>query len=70
MLSISTVSHCQLYVLYIDLLAELHADLFSHHANLLEVYVFAAVDERGEGVMPNKSCRRCNRKRQRRRRGG
>ena len=31
-------------------LAELHGDLFSHHSCPLEVYVFVAVDERGEHV--------------------
>ena len=29
-------------------LAELHGDVFSRHASPLEVYVFVAVDERGE----------------------
>ena len=52
------------------LLAELHADLFSRHASPLEVYVFVAVDEIGEYVMPDEICGRCNAKQQRRRRGG
>ena len=43
--------------------------MFSHHDSPLEVYVFAAVDERGEYVM-SEICRRCNGKQQRRRRGG
>ena len=50
--------------------AELHADLFSHHASPLEVYVFLAVDLRGEDVMSDEICRRCNGKQQRRRRDG
>ena len=40
------------------LLAGLLTDLFSHHASSLEVYVFVAVDERGEDDI--KLCRRCN----------
>ena len=35
------------------MLAELPADLFSHHASPLEFYIFVAVDERGEDVMPD-----------------
>ena len=50
-------------------LAELHGDLFSRHASLLEVYVSVAVDERGEDVMSDEICRRCNGKQQRRRGG-
>ena len=51
-------------------LAELHGDLFSHHASPLEVYVFVAVANRGEHVMSGEICRRCNGKQQGRRRGG
>ena len=51
-------------------LPELHADLFSRHASPLEVYVLAAVDERGEDVMSDEMCRVRNRKQQRARRGG
>ena len=51
-------------------LAELHGDVFSRHASPLEVYVFVAVDEIGEYVMPDEICGRCNAKQQRRRRGG
>ena len=49
---------------------ELHADLFSRHASPLEIYVFVAIDERGEYVMFDEICRRYNAKQQRRRRGG
>ena len=52
---------------WILFLAELHADLFSHRASPLEVFVFVAVAERGEDVMSDEICRRCNGKRQRRR---
>ena len=45
-------------------MAELHPDLFSRHASPLEVYVFVAVDERGEDVMSDEICRRCNGKQQ------
>ena len=38
----------------IILLAELNADLFSRHASPLEVYVFVAVDDRGEDVCPTR----------------
>ena len=48
----------------------LHADLFSRHTSPVEVYVFLAVDERGEDVMFDEIGRRCNGKQQRRRRGG
>ena len=48
---------------------DLHADLFSRHASPLEVYVFVAVDERGEDVVSDETCHLCNGK-QRRRRGG
>ena len=48
------------------ILAELHADLFSRHASPLEGYALAAVDERGEDVMSDTICRRCNGKQQRR----
>ena len=51
-------------------LAELHGDLFSCHASPLEDYVFVAVDERGEGVMPDEIGRRNNEKQEMRRRGG
>ena len=51
-------------------MAELHADLFSRHASPLDVYVFAAVDDRSEDVMSDNIFRRCNGKQQRRRRGG
>ena len=51
-------------------LPELHGDLFSRHASPLEVYVCVAVGERGEDVMSDEICRRCNGKQQRRRRGG
>ena len=52
------------------ILGELHADLFSRHASPLEVCVFVAVEERGEDVISDEICRRCNGKQQRRRRGG
>ena len=52
------------------ILAELHADLFSRHASPLEVCVFVAIDERGEDVMSDEICRRCNGKQRRRRRSG
>ena len=54
------------------LLAELHGDMFSHPASPLqvEVYVFVAVDERGEHITSDEICRPCNGKQQRRRRGG
>ena len=42
----------------------------SRHASLLEIYVFVAVDERGEHVMSDQIYRRCNGKQQGRRRGG
>ena len=48
---------------------ELHADLFSRHASPLEVCDVAAVDDRGEEVMHDKICRRCDGKKQRRRGG-
>ena len=51
-------------------MAELHGDLFSRHASPLEVYVFVVVDEKGEHVMSDEICRRCNGKQQGRRRGG
>ena len=43
---------------------EMHADLFSRHANSLEVYVFVAVANRGEDVMSDAICRRFNGKQQ------
>ena len=46
------------------LLTELHPDLFSRHASPFEAYVFVAVDERGEDVMSDEICRRCNGKQQ------
>ena len=52
------------------LLAELHGDLFSRHASPLEGYVFVMIDDRGEDVLSDEICRRCNGKQQRRRRGG
>ena len=52
------------------LLAELHADVFSRLASPLEVYVFAAVDERSEHGMFDEICRRCNGKQLRSRRDG
>ena len=52
------------------ILPEMRADLFSRHASPLELYVFVAVDERGEDVMSDEICRRCNGKQHRRRRGG
>ena len=52
-------------------MAELHADLFSCHANPLEVCVFEAVDERDKDVMSDDIiCRRCSGKQQIRRCGG
>ena len=51
-------------------MVEFHGDLFSRHAVPLEGYVFVVVDDRGEDVLSNEICRRCNRKQQRRRRGG
>ena len=56
------------YVMYRS--AKLHGDLFSRHASPLEVYVFVAVDERGEHALSDEICRRCNGKQQGRRRGG
>ena len=44
--------------------------VYSRHASPLEVYFFVAVDERGEHVMSDEICRRCNGERQGRRRGG
>ena len=38
----------------IHVLTELNADLFSRHASPLEVYVFVAVDDRGEDVCPTR----------------
>ena len=32
-------------------LADFHADLFSRHANAVDVYVFVTVDERGEDIV-------------------
>ena len=52
------------------LLPELHADLFTRHASPLEACVFVAVNERGEDVVSDKICRRCNGTQQRRRRAG
>ena len=54
----------------IEILPELHADLFSCHACPLEFYVFVAVDERGESVMSDEICRRCSGTQQRRRHDG
>ena len=48
-------------------MAELHGDLFSPHASPLEAYVSVAVDERGEEVMSDETCRRNNGKQERRR---
>ena len=45
--------------LYVHIiLPELHADLISHHASPLEVYVFVAVDGRREDVTSDEICRR------------
>ena len=55
---------------YYNVLAELHGDLFSHHASPVVVYVFVVVDERGEQVMSDEICRRCNGTQQGRRFGG
>ena len=60
--------HCNSSILF--WLAELHGDLFSRHVGPLELYVFVAVDERGEHVMSDEICRRCNRTQQGRRCGG
>ena len=50
--NLGSSSHLQkVFSARISLLAELHGVLFSHHASPLEVYVFVAVDERGEHVM-------------------
>ena len=69
--NLGSSSHLQkVFSARISLLAELHGVLFSHHASPLEVYVFVAVDERGEHVMSDEICRRCNGKQQGRRRGG
>ena len=51
-------------------LAKLHADLSSRHVSPLEVYAFVAVDDRGEDVLSDEICGRCNGKQQRRRRDG
>ena len=48
----------------ISKLAELHGDLFSRHASPLEGYIFVVVDDRGEDVLSDEICRRCNRKQQ------
>ena len=50
----------------------MHGDLFSRwrHASPLDVYVFVVVDERGEHIMSDDICRRCNGKQQGMRRGG
>ena len=62
----------ELYVrlIGISIFAELQADLFSRHASPLEACVFVAVNERGEDVVSDKICRRCNGTQQRRRRAG
>ena len=49
---------------------EFHGDWFSRRASPLEVYVFVAVDERGEDVVSDEICRRNNGKLERWRRGG
>ena len=49
---------------------EFHGDWFSRRASPLEVYVFVAVDERGEDVVSDGICDRCNGKLPRRGRGG
>ena len=55
--ALENVDNCHV----IRLLAELHGDLFSRNASPLEVYyVFVAVDERGEHVMSEEICCRCN----------
>ena len=41
-------------------LADFHADLFSRHANAVDVYVFVTVDERGEDIVSDEICCRCN----------
>ena len=46
-----------------------YGGLFSHHASPLEGYVFVVVDDRGEDVLPDEICHRCNGKQQRKRRG-
>ena len=43
---------------------ELHDDLFSHHVRPLVVHVFVAVAERGDDVMSDEICHRCNGKQQ------
>ena len=45
---------------------ELHADSFSRHAVPLEVWVFVALDERGEDVISEEICCGCDGKHQRR----
>ena len=65
--NLGSSSHLQkVFSARISLLAELHGVLFSHHASPLEVYVFVAVDERGEHAMSDEICRRFNGKPQRR----
>ena len=59
-----------LFLCSIIKLTESHGDLFSRHDSPVEVCVFVAVDERGEYVMSDEICRRCNGKQQRRKRGG
>ena len=54
----------------VSVLSELHADLFSHLASPLEVYVFVAVANRGEDIMSDEICHRFNEKQQYRRRSG
>ena len=58
-----------IFLRFLPLLAETHANLFSRLAGPLEVSVFVVVDERGEDVMSDDICHRCNGK-QERRRGG
>ena len=53
-----------------NILAELHADLFSRHVIPLEVYVIVAVANRGEEIMSDEICRRFSGKQQHKRRSG
>ena len=59
-----------LFLCSIIKLTESHGDLFSRHDSPVEVCVFVAVDERGEYVMSDEICRRCNVKQQGRGGGG
>ena len=60
---------CYCLVAY-DTLAKLPGDLFSPRPSPLEGYVFVVNDDRGEDVLSDEICRRCDRKQKKRRCGG